>query len=209
MSRESISLALSELRAFFALHSAPRLNLCRLSKQVCKTQNQTRNKLKFLFFCEIWLQCVLVLKHALVCIIIVQFYFNSWSFPVFPVRVEGNGDLARAEGALNVAAAEGPWPYRARCYWDALGTVTVAWCLQHAHTILHSVVTSRAASWFTPLYVEAYLILMRYCVCSGCVCVRRGKSLLAWEEGKSYSTEAPMVAKPFPVMSSFCYNNCV
>lgn len=33
-----------------------------------------------------WLQCVLVLKRALVCIIIVQVYFNSWFFPVFLVK---------------------------------------------------------------------------------------------------------------------------
>lgn len=53
MSQESISLALSELKAFFTLHSAPRLNLCVLLKQVCKKQNQTRNELKFLFF-SLW-----------------------------------------------------------------------------------------------------------------------------------------------------------
>lgn len=40
MSPESISLALSELKAFFALHSAPRLNLCVLSKQVWKKQTK-------------------------------------------------------------------------------------------------------------------------------------------------------------------------
>lgn len=143
MSRESISLAHSELKAFFALHSAPRLNLC-----VYYQSRSAKNKTKP----EMWLQCVLVLKCALVCIIIVQVYFNSWFFPVFLVRVGRNKDLPWTERVWCVAAAEGPGPCRAPCYWDALGTVTLAWCLQHA-PILQSSVTSRAASWFTPTSV--------------------------------------------------------
>lgn len=84
-----------------------------------------------------------------------------------------------------------------------------------------SIVTSPAAPWFTELCLRWHLLnsqglLQTPLRLSVYVCVyacvqrgSRGKSSLAWEKGKSYSTEAPTVAKPFPIMSSFCNNNCV
>lgn len=89
----------------------------------------------------------------------------------------------------------------------------------------HPSATSPAAHWSTELCLCWHLLnshgllqiplhlSVSVCVCI-CVCMcaegeQRDIIASPGEGGKSYSTGAPTVAKPFPIMSSFCNNNCV
>lgn len=118
-------------------------------------------------------------------------------FPVLPVRFEGKQKFNMNRKTETFNCSRGTLSLQSS--WLLGSTGNSDWGMMSLtctyYDILHSIVTSRAASWFPPLCVDIYLILMGYGVC-WCVCGAQREIIPTLRGGKKLFNRGAHGGKP-------------